>query len=111
VREYEKTLMQAALEGFRRLERRGVRLIGVSDPRRLEERDPTFLFELPGRRAEDVKRAFWEADRIEIQSGSAYSVAVYRVLKGRQVLRASFAHYNDPGTVARFLETLERVAS
>jgi cysteine desulfurase family protein (TIGR01976 family) len=111
VREYERTLMREALEGFRRLERRGVRLIGVCDPRHLDERDPTFLFELPGRRAEEVKRAFWESDRIEIQSGSAYSVAVYRVLKGREVLRASFAHYNDLASVRRFLDALERVAA
>jgi cysteine desulfurase family protein (TIGR01976 family) len=111
IHEYEKTLSAALLQGFRRLAGRGVKVIGIKDPARLEEREPTFLFEVRGRRPEDVKRQMWEEGRIELPGGHNYSVAVYRALRNARALRASFAHYDNPAAVRRFLNTLTRIAA
>ncbi len=110
--EHEKRLGRAVLEGFRALAPRGVRLYGIADPGRVEERDPTFLFEVDAVEPEEVKRRFWEEARIEITIGSNFSVAVYRALRKRgRVLRASFAHYDTLETAHRFLDMLGRIAA
>ncbi|MEE9218505.1 MAG: aminotransferase class V-fold PLP-dependent enzyme [Acidobacteriota bacterium] len=110
IREYEKTLTAAALEGFRQLEPLGVRLHGIAEASRLSEREPTLLFEVQGQRPEAVKRRLWEDARIEVPNGHNYSVAVYRSLKLDRALRVSFAHYDTPDTVRHFLESLRRIA-
>jgi cysteine desulfurase family protein (TIGR01976 family) len=107
-REYERRLSAAVLEGFRSPALRGVRLHGIADPARLDERDPTFLFEAPGKDPESIRKRLWEESGIEIPRGSNFSLVVTRVLKSRRTLRASFAHYDGAQTVQRFLETLER---
>jgi len=109
-RAHERTLSLALLEGFARLSGRGVRLHGLTDPGRVDERDPTFLFEIRGLSQEAVKRRLYARGRIEVPSGNYYSLAVYRHLRRRQTVRASFAHYDGLDTVRHFLKTLESVA-
>src|SRR5260221_97853 len=110
IREHEKTLSAEILRGFHDLRTRGVRLHGIDDPARLDERDPTFLFEVRGLTQNEIKRRLWEDARIEVPSGTCYSLAVYRALKARRAVRASFAHYDDLGTVRTFLAALGRIA-
>jgi cysteine desulfurase family protein (TIGR01976 family) len=108
-RAHERMLSLALLEGFARLSSRGVRLHGLTDPGRVGERDPTFLFEIAGRSQATIKRRLYDAGRVEVPSGDYYSVAVYRHLRSRQTVRASFAHYDGPDTVRHFLRTLESI--
>ncbi|HEU4403291.1 MAG TPA: aminotransferase class V-fold PLP-dependent enzyme [Candidatus Polarisedimenticolia bacterium] len=112
IREHERTLSLALLDGFRALARRGVILHGVNDPARVAERDPTFLFEVGGLTQDQVKRRLWEEGRIEVPSGTYYSLAVYREMRARShhLVRASFAHYDSLETVRHFLATLGRIA-
>jgi cysteine desulfurase family protein (TIGR01976 family) len=109
-RAHERTLSLALVDGFARLARRGVRLHGLIDPGRVDERDPTFLFEVRGLSQETIKRRLYQRGRIEVPSGNYYSLAVYRHLRRRQTVRASFAHYDDLDTVRHFLKTLESAA-
>lgn len=109
VRDFEQTLTKAALLGFSALAKRGVRLHGITDPERAAERDPTFLFEVHGRSQMEIKRLLWEDGRIEVPDGNYYSLAVYRFLKSRRTVRASFAHYDGLDTVRHFLDSLARV--
>lgn len=113
IREHERGLSAVVLAGFRRLAPRGVRLHGPGDPARLEERDPTFLFEARGLTQEAVKRGLWEEGRIEVPSGNFYALPVYRELRRRagRVVRATFAHYDTEETARHFLATLERLVS
>lgn len=110
IREYEKTLSAAILRGFGEFRKRGVRLHGIDDEARLDERDPTFLFEVRGLSQMAIKRRLWEEARIEVPDGTCYSLAVYRALRARRAVRASFAHYDDLNTVRIFLEALGRIA-
>ncbi|HXU11914.1 MAG TPA: aminotransferase class V-fold PLP-dependent enzyme [Candidatus Binatia bacterium] len=109
VRDYEQALTKAALLGFSALAKRGVRLHGIADPERAPERDPTFLFEVSGRTQMEVKRRLWEDGKIEVPDGNYYSLAVYRALKSRRTVRASFAHYDGLDTVRHFLDSLARI--
>jgi cysteine desulfurase family protein (TIGR01976 family) len=112
IREYERTLTVELLAGFRDLAARGVRLYGIDDERRLDERDPTFLFEVRGLTQDQVKRRLWDLGGIEVPSGNFYSLVVYREYRRRskRLVRASFAHYDTVSTVRHFLDTLGRIA-
>jgi selenocysteine lyase/cysteine desulfurase len=110
VRDFELTLSKALLLGFAALARRGVHLHGIADEARAAERDPTFLFEVRGMAQQEVKRRLWEEGRIEVPSGNYYSLAVYRHLRSRRTVRASFAHYDGLDTARHFLDTLDRIA-
>ena len=110
VRDFEQTLTKAALLGFSALAKSGVRLHGLADPERAAERDPTFLFEVHGKSQMEIKKLLWEDGRIEVPDGNYYSLAVYRFLKSRRTVRASFAHYDGLDTVRHFLDSLSRIA-
>jgi selenocysteine lyase/cysteine desulfurase len=111
IREYERTLSTALLDGFRELQPHGVHLYGIADPARVSERDPTFTFEVRGQRAEVIKRRLWEEARIEVMSGHCFSVAVYRALRLSRSVRASFAHYDNLDTVQHFLDALRSIVA
>ncbi len=106
VQHHERALSRLLLEGLGALRADGVRLHGIADPERAAERDPTFLFEVEGRTQEEVKRRLWEVGRIEVPSGNYYSLAVYRHLRSRRTVRASFAHYDGEDTALHFLRAL-----
>jgi selenocysteine lyase/cysteine desulfurase len=109
-RAHERTLSVALLDGFAHLAGRGVRLHGLADPARVDERDPTFLFEIRGMTQETIKRRLYARGRIEVPTGNYYSLAVYRHLRSRRTVRASFAHYDGLDTVRHFLRTLDAIA-
>ncbi len=110
IAEYETGLTRRILEGFRELDPARFRLFGISDPSRAGERVPTFAFDVAGLGATETKRRLWEDAAIQIADGNHYSAAVVRHLgRPEGISRASFAHYDNPGTVDRFLEALRRL--
>lgn len=112
IAEYETGLSRLVLEGFRELDPARFRLFGVSEPSRAEERVPTFAFDVSGLGATETKKRLWEEAGIQIADGNHYSAAVVRHLgRPEGICRASFAHYDNRGTVDRFLEALGRLAN
>jgi len=112
IAEYETGLTRMVLEGFRKFDPGRFRLFGVSDPERAAERVPTFAFDISGLSATAAKKRFWEDAGIQIADGNHYSAAVARHLgRPEGICRASFAHYDNPGTVGRFLEALGRLTN
>jgi cysteine desulfurase family protein (TIGR01976 family) len=113
VRAWERRLSETVLAGWHALRPRGVRLHGLGDAARLDERDPTFLFEVEGLTQDAVKRGLWDLGRIEVPSGTTYALPVYRGLRARmgRLVRVSFAHYDGEETARHFLKTLGRIVS
>lgn len=110
VAEYEAGLTRRVLDGFRELDPRRFRLLGIADPSRSGERVPTFAFDVAGLSATETKRRLWEDAGIQIADGNHYSAAVVRHLgRPEGICRASFAHYDNSGTVDLFLEALGRL--
>ena len=112
ISDYERDLSRRVLSGFRRLGQDRVRLFGLADPDRADERVPTFAFDVAGFTATETKRRLWEEGGIQIADGNHYSAAVVRHL-GRPggICRASFAHYDNTVTVDRFLAALDGLAA
>ena len=112
IAEYEAGLTRRVLEGFRKFDPARFRCFGITDPARSGDRVPTFAFDVADLGATDAKRRLWEDARIQIADGNHYSAAVVRHLgRPEGICRASFAHYDNPGTVDRFLEALGRLAA
>jgi selenocysteine lyase/cysteine desulfurase len=110
IAEYETGLTCRVLAGFRELDVARFRSFGISDPSRSGERVPTFAFDIAGLGATETKKKLWEGSGVQIADGNHYSAAVVRHLgRPEGICRASFAHYDNPGTVDRFLETLARL--
>jgi len=87
----------------------GVRLHGVADPVAWRSASDIPLRDT-GKTQEDVKRALWRRSRIEVPSGNYYALAVYRQLRSRRTVRASFAHYDTPATARLLVRALRGVA-
>jgi len=111
IAEYERGLSRLVLEGLRSLGPAGLRVFGLADPARAAERVPTFSFDVDGLAPSETKRRLWESSGIQIADGNHYSAAVARHLaRPEGICRASFAHYDNGETVARFLEAVGRLA-
>ncbi|OGD22448.1 MAG: hypothetical protein A2Y70_05755 [Candidatus Aminicenantes bacterium RBG_13_64_14] len=112
IAEYETGLTRSVLEGFRKFDAGRFRLFGISEPSRAGERVPTFAFDVAGFGATETKKRLWEDAGIQIADGNHYSAAVVRHLgRPEGICRASFAHYDNLGTVDRFLEALGRLTN
>ena len=112
IAEYETGLTLRVLEGFRKFDPGRFRSFGITEPARAGERVPTFAFDVIGLSATETKKRLWEDAGIQIADGNHYSAAVVRHLgRPEGICRASFAHYDNAATVARFLEALGRLAA
>jgi len=110
IAKYEAGLTRRVLEGFRKLDTARFRCFGISDPSRAGERVPTFAFDIAGLGATEIKKKLWENSGIQIADGNHYSAAIVRHLgRPEGICRASFAHYDNAGTVNLFLDTLGRL--
>jgi selenocysteine lyase/cysteine desulfurase len=111
IADYERAISRRVLEGFRALDPAALRVFGLTDPARAAERVPTFAFDVAGLSPTETKRRLWEGSAIQIADGNHYSAAVARHLNRPEgICRASFAHYDNGATVARFLDAVGRLA-
>ncbi len=111
VADYEAGLTRLVLEGFRRLNLRHFRCFGLTDPSLAGDRVPTFAFDVGDLAATETKKRLWEDAGVQIADGNHYSAAVVRHLgRPEGICRASFAHYDNTGTVDLFLNALGRLA-
>ncbi len=105
--EYEiSRALLAALTGIP-----GLRLYGLADPRRLDERVPTFSFTLEGHSPQAVAQALAN-DGIYVWDGNYYALAVTERLGVEQsggMVRVGAAHYNTLDEVDRLEQALRRL--
>jgi cysteine desulfurase family protein (TIGR01976 family) len=112
IEEYEVELSRKVLFGFDGLkglmDTPQVRVYGISDPNRLEERDPTFSFKVQNVSDEKI------VGRLQTEAGIASRAEDFysRVLEPygqRTMIRISLVHYNISEEIERFLRTLNMI--
>lgn len=111
IRSYEFELSRALLESLKDVP--GVTTYGITDPRRLEERVPTFSFTLKGWRPRRVAEKLAEGS-IYVWDGNYYALAVTEHLGLEQeggMVRAGPVHYNTAEEIVRFHEMLMKLAT
>jgi cysteine desulfurase family protein (TIGR01976 family) len=109
IRAYEFEINRRMLETLTNTP--GVRLFGPQDPRRLEERVPTFSFTMGGKSPRQVAERFGDAG-IQVWEGNYYALAVterLRVEESGGMVRAGAVHYNTVEEIARFGDVLEEI--
>jgi len=87
-----------------------VRLYGIADPRRLDERTPTFSFTHERLSPDDVAR-YLARQGIFVWSGNFYAVAVVEALglPSSGLVRAGLLHYNTADDVDRLERALREI--
>ena len=106
IRAHERELSLAALEGLRSVPR--LRLFGISDPARIDQRVPTFAFSLAGHHPRAVAERL-AARGISVWDGDFYAWELVRALRLDDrggLVRAGFVHYNTVEEAARLTDAL-----
>jgi cysteine desulfurase family protein (TIGR01976 family) len=111
IRAYEFEISRALLSALERIP--GLRLYGIAEARRLDERVPTFAFTLedkpPRRVAELLAR-----EGIYVWDGNYYALAVTERLGVEEdggMVRVGAVHYNTGDEIVRLEEALARIAA
>jgi cysteine desulfurase family protein (TIGR01976 family) len=111
IRVHERELARAALAGLRDVP--GLRLYGIADEERLDERVPTFAFTLAGHNPRAVAEHLARR-AISVWDGDFYAWELVRRLDlddGGGLVRAGFVHYNTLDEVARLTDALREIRS
>jgi cysteine desulfurase family protein (TIGR01976 family) len=97
VHAHEQSLLDAALDGLRRID--GVTVYGAA-----ADRAPTLMFNVAGRSSAEVARALAEQE-IAVWDGNYYAYELERHLDlaPHGAVRAGFLHYNDAADAERLL--------
>jgi selenocysteine lyase/cysteine desulfurase len=110
IMEHESLLFLRLLAGLQAIP--GLRLLGISDPARLNERTPTACFTLPGLSPAKIAESLGQ-EGIQVWDGDYYAWEAMNFLglgdRGGAV-RAGLSMYNTEFEVNRFLEALSRIA-
>lgn len=109
VREYESMLCLRLIDGLESIP--AIRIHGITDRSRLDERVPTVVFEIEGRRPADVNRVLAEQGMFA-WDGNYYAVEVMQTLGFEEsggLLRIGLAHYNTVQEVDLLVEALRRI--
>ena len=86
-----------------------IRFYGLGDTNRLDERDPTFAFDVDGLTGQQVAERLVEEYNIAIRSILYWSMSEDFFNLNKPV-RASFVHYNTLDEVRYFLEALGTIS-
>jgi cysteine desulfurase family protein (TIGR01976 family) len=109
---YEKILSRAMLEGIEDapglLQIPHVKIYGLTDSKRLGERDPTFLFRVKDHPDDLVVEKLWTDHAIAIRSEGYYSKAL-EIFGIPTAIRGSLAHYNTVREIRQLLRALEKM--
>ena len=106
---HERVLATRFLEGVARIP--GVRLIGIADPERVDERTPTFAIRV-GRQHPKETSAALARRGIFTWDGHYYAIEVFDrlgLLDTGGAVRIGFCHYHTLDEVDRVLEALEEL--
>lgn len=111
IRRYEIRLGRQLLERVAAI--KGVRVYGITDPVRADERCPTVAFTLDGHGPETVVRTLGERG-IYVRSGDHYAYELHRSLglaESGGTVRVSLGHYNTAAEIERLGEALDDLAA
>jgi len=111
IRSYEFELSRALLDIL--AETPGVKVYGITDTKRLEERVPTCAFTLTGKSPRQVAEELDESS-IFVWDGNYYALAVTERLgleNSGGMVRVGPVHYNTVEEIKRFGEALGRIAA
>jgi cysteine desulfurase family protein (TIGR01976 family) len=105
IREHEDALMARMRDGLSAIG--GVTLYGAA-----RDRTPTAMFNVAGRKADEVAAALAD-EKIAVWHGNYYAYELERFLglEPDGAVRAGLVHYNDAGDVDRLLAGVERLAA
>jgi cysteine desulfurase family protein (TIGR01976 family) len=109
-RNYERALVPPLLEGLGAIP--GLRVRGITDPLRIEERCPTVAFTLDGHHPQAVSRALGERG-ICTWDGDYYAYELIRALglaESGGMVRVGLAHYNTAGEVDDLVRAVADIA-
>jgi cysteine desulfurase family protein (TIGR01976 family) len=110
IRAYEFELSRALLAALASIP--GLRLYGLTDPRRLDMRVPTFSFRLGEKHPRLVAEAL-DKENIYVWDGNYYALAVTERLgleQGGGMVRVGAVHYNTLAEIAQLGEVLRKVS-
>jgi len=110
LRAYEFELSRALLSALDQIP--GLRLYGLADPGKVDQRVPTFSFTLEGKHPRSVAEALAEA-HIYVWDGNYYALEVTTRLgleASGGMVRVGAVHYNTLDEVARLGEVLKKIA-
>jgi selenocysteine lyase/cysteine desulfurase len=110
IRAYEYEVSRSVLDILE--ETPGITIYGLRDPRRMEERVPTFAFNLKGRHPLEVAEHLGQAN-INVWDGNYYALAVTERLGVEPtggMVRVGSVHYNTIKEVERFGEELLKIS-
>ena len=111
IRTYERDLAAALLDGLASVP--GLRIYGITDPARLDERAPTFAFTIDGVSTPEIGRILAEAG-IFVWTGNYYALSIMERLgleESGGAVRVGAVHYNTPAEIDAFLEGVASLAS
>lgn len=86
-----------------------VKVYGLIDPERLDERDPTFSFKIEGLREDEVVERLWTHHAIATRAENFYS-RVHEVYERPTMIRASFVQYNTLEEALSLLKAIETIS-
>jgi cysteine desulfurase family protein (TIGR01976 family) len=107
---HERALATRFLEGVGRIP--GVRLIGIADPDRVDERTPTFAIRVEGQHPQETSTELARRG-IFTWDGHYYAIEVFDrlgLLDSGGAVRIGFCHYHTLDEVDRVLGALEELA-
>jgi len=111
IKQYEAGLSQHFLNGAAGIP--GLRIYGITDVERLEERAPTFALSLEGYTPRQVAQHLGQRG-IFVWNGHYYAVAVMEqlgTLEQGGLVRVGFVHYNTIGEIDRLIEVLTQLGA
>jgi len=107
---YEADLSRRFLDGVRRIP--AVRLYGIADPERVDERTPTFAVRVRDQHPAETAKALAERG-VFVWDGNYFALELMERLGLEETggaVRTGFCHYNTPAEVDRVLEELASLA-
>ena len=110
LRAYEFELSRALLSVLEQIP--GLRLYGLADPHKLDQRVPTFSFTLEGKHPRSVAEALAK-ENIYVWDGNYYALEVTTRLgleESGGMVRVGAVHYNTLDEVVRLGEVLKKIA-
>ncbi|HEY8437747.1 MAG TPA: cysteine desulfurase-like protein [Candidatus Limnocylindrales bacterium] len=110
IRTYEMNLYRRLAEGLEAIP--GLRLFGITDPSRFDDRTPTAALRIDGLAPRAVAEALGD-EGIAVWDGDFYATGLMErlgLLEGGGVVRVGLTHYNTAAEVDRLVEALTRIA-
>ena len=107
IKEYEKSLSRALIEGLSSID--GVKVWGITDLNQLDRRVPTVSFTMEGASPREIAEYLAGHD-IYVWDGNYYALAIMERLgleESGGMVRVGAAHYNTPDEVAQLIESLK----